>query len=80
MKLVNKKNVCPKWLQLDEDLAREYDTHGFSCNYCRKFIYPCLVHEDYGDYTCFKCEKDVNVVLFCYKCKYRYKYTCDSST
>ena len=80
MILENKKNICPKQIQLNEVLANEYDTHGFRCNNCRKFIYPSLVHDISGDYICYKCHKDVTVVLFCYKCKYIHNYICDSST
>jgi hypothetical protein len=64
------KDICNKWVPLDESLSKEYDCTGYICKSCKIFKYPTFVHSGgiVGDYTCYKCGGDGNLRNICIYC------------
>jgi len=66
--------MCNKWILLNENMCKEYDIHYVTCKNCRKYSANAyFIHDTFGDWSCFKCEKEGVLKNFCKYCKYAAK-------
>ena len=64
-----------KWIEIPQDKIDSYDTaHMTKCGTCRSrrntvvYAIPYVVHDNDGDYICFKCGESCNINYMCPHC------------
>ena len=59
------------WIKIPREEYNNYDVTIKKCHICRSIIYPYILHNNnnFGDYTCYLCDNDINVKYFCVKCR-----------
>jgi UDP-N-acetylmuramyl tripeptide synthase len=68
----NITDVCKhKWIKCDFNEADDYDSPStITCRQCKEFKkYLFLKHVDCGDYICYNCKKDVDILYICFSCR-----------
>ena len=64
--------MCTKWILLDENMCKEYEVKCITCKNCGKYTSkPYFIHDIYGDWLCFKCNKEGSLIYFCLYCKHK---------
>lgn len=69
MNMNYKSKKCKKWIIIPPKKLLEYQLYGSTCEHCNKKLLPFFVHKEFGDYFCYNCESEGNVVFFCVICK-----------
>lgn len=68
--------MCSKWIKCDEAEAEGYDTKAvILCSKCFNMKHLYLVHDEYGDYTCYQCNEGVSVRHVCIYCRNSGKFS-----
>ena len=61
---------CLKWVKIPREEMEDYDVGIKKCGVCKHTKMPYLVHKvQSGDYSCYKCGKDVSIRYLCLSCK-----------
>ena len=63
--------MCKKWIPLDSEKSKEYETTCIKCKNCKKIALPYFVHDKCGDWTCFNCDEEGYIKHFCVYCKFK---------
>ena len=58
-----------KWIILNDNILESYNASPYiKCRYCDKFKFVFFVHENFGDYYCYKCDKEGFIRYVCFNC------------